>query len=618
MMLAFVIAVHGRHRREARLDVVAARLGLRGLGDRRRDLPLPGRRRHLRGVHAARHGVAAGLRAGRARRRCDRPTRLDTRRLRGGMLVVPAAFTLLALAPARHRPLLAPQPRWRSGSPSAPIAGRRRALRADLPREPAHARRERARRGHRLADRARQPARADARPRRARRRGLAERPVAARAVRPRRLQDLQRHLRPPGRRRAAGAAGREPRRTRSATRGSAYRMGGDEFCLLATRRRLRRCSSAPRHALQRVRRALRDPLLLRLGDARRVAQDPVDALRIADQRMYANKRRGRRSSDEAVHQVLLRVAAEHDGELRDHVDDVADLVERGRRASSGSTTRSCSRSAAPPPLHDIGKVAIPDAILHAPRALTRDEWEYMRQHTIIGERIIRAAPELRRRRRASCAPATSAGTAAATRTASPGEEIPLGARIVAVCDTYDAIVTDRAYRKAAVPEEALAELARCAGTPVRPGGRRRLRARARARGRSLRVSAPLRLRHARSRCGSPPFGPDRRLHPNPTRSRHEGVQRCALASAEVDCGTPTNAPARPRDAGRGRPGPMRSTTHDLRVSDADREAAARALRNHCAEGRLTVGELDERSGTILTAFGHAPRAVRKAFARLRG
>ena len=43
--------------------------------------------------------------------------------------------------------------------------------------------------------------------------------------------------------------------------------------------------------------------------------------------MYANKRSGRRSSDEAVHQVLLRVAAEHDGELRDHVDDVAELAE---------------------------------------------------------------------------------------------------------------------------------------------------------------------------------------------------------------------------------------------------------------------------------------------------
>jgi len=118
-------------------------------------------------------------------------------------------------------------------------------------------------------------------------------------------------------------------------------------------------------------------------------------------------------------------------------------------------------------LHDIGKVAIPDAILHAPRALTEDEWVYMRQHTIIGERIIGAAPEL-------------AGVASIVRSSHErfdgggypdglaGEEIPLGARIVAVCDAYDAMVTDRAYRAAQTPEAALAELRRCAGTQFDP------------------------------------------------------------------------------------------------------------------------------------------------------
>ena len=70
----------------------------------------------------------------------------------------------------------------------------------------------------------------------------------------------------------------------------------------------------------------------------------------------------------------------------------------------------------------------------------------MRQHTIIGERIIGAAPELAAGRARSSAPATSASTATATPTGSAGEEIPLGARIVAVCDAYDAMVTDRAYR----------------------------------------------------------------------------------------------------------------------------------------------------------------------------
>jgi diguanylate cyclase (GGDEF)-like protein len=247
--------------------------------------------------------------------------------------------------------------------------------------------------------------------------------------------------------------------------GSAYRMGGDEFCLLA--------GTDDPGLLKRAAEALSESGgrfaigcsygAVTITDP---AQDPVDALRTADQRMYADKRGGRRSSDEVVHQVLLRVAAEHDGELHEHVEDVADLVGAvGRELGLDEAELLEVRRAAA--LHDIGKVAIPDAILHAPRKLTEDEWAYMRQHTIIGERIIGAAPEL-------------AGVAAIVRSSHErwdgggypdrlaGDDIPLGARIVAVCDTYDAIVTDRAYRKAQSPEAALAELQRCAGTQFDP------------------------------------------------------------------------------------------------------------------------------------------------------
>ena len=263
-------------------------------------------------------------------------------------------------------------------------------------------------------------------------------------------------------------------------------MGGDEFCLLAR-------ADDPT-LLERAAHALsesggRFEIRCSYGSVTLTEsrKDPVDALRVADQRMYANKRRGRRSSDEAVHQVLLRVAAEHDGELHEHVEDVADLVGAvGRELGLDEAELLEVRRAAA--LHDIGKVAIPDAILHAPRALTEDEWEYMRQHTIIGERIIRAAPEL-------------AGVAEIVRSSHErwdgagypdrltGEEIPLGARIVAVCDTYDAIVTDRAYRKAQSPEAGAGRAAALRGHAVRPEGRRRLRARARARGRSLGLTA---------------------------------------------------------------------------------------------------------------------------------
>ena len=248
----------------------------------------------------------------------------------------------------------------------------------------------------------------------------------------------------------------------------AYRMGGDEFCLLATR--------APADALTLLDRASR--ALSESGERFAVrcsrgavllsepGEDPVGALRLADQRMYADKRTRRPDSDEAVHRVLLRVAAEHDNDLREHVDDVARLADAvGRELGLDDAELIAVRRAAQ--LHDIGKVAIPDAILQAPRALTETEWQFMRRHTIIGARIIATTPELD-------------GVAKIVRSSHErydgrgypdglaGEDIPLGARIVSICDAYDAMVTTRAYRSARPPAEALAELEACAGGQFDP------------------------------------------------------------------------------------------------------------------------------------------------------
>src|SRR3954464_7648633 len=264
--------------------------------------------------------------------------------------------------------------------------------------------------------------------------------------------------------------------------GSAYRMGGDEFCLLA---RIgdgehdaiapRAAAALPRHAAV-VARAAAAPTgrggrfyvgcsygtVVLDGEALR----PSEALRIADQRMYANKGKGRRSSEETVHQVLLSVVGEHDGALRDHVDDVAGLAEQvSRELGLDDTDVAHVRRAAA--LHDVGKVAIPDEILHAPRSLTEDEWEYMRQHTLIGARIIGAAPEMQ--------PVAQIVRSSHERWDGGGypdalaaEDIPLGARIVSVCDSYDAMTTTRAYRAAMPVADALVELERCVGAQFDP------------------------------------------------------------------------------------------------------------------------------------------------------
>ena len=118
-------------------------------------------------------------------------------------------------------------------------------------------------------------------------------------------------------------------------------------------------------------------------------------------------------------------------------------------------------------LHDIGKIGIPDAILRKPGKLTDAEWAIMRKHPEIGEEILGSTERMR-------------GVAALVRhhqekwngTGYPdklsGEEIPLGARILAVCDAYSAITDDRPYKRARTHDQALEELHRCEGSHFDP------------------------------------------------------------------------------------------------------------------------------------------------------
>lgn len=118
-------------------------------------------------------------------------------------------------------------------------------------------------------------------------------------------------------------------------------------------------------------------------------------------------------------------------------------------------------------LHDIGKVAMPDALLRKPEALTEQEWTVMRQHPLLGEEILssvwrlRGASKLVRHHQE-----TWDGTGYPD--GLKGEAIPLGARILAVVDAFGAITETRPYRAAQTRAQAIAEIKRCAGTQFDP------------------------------------------------------------------------------------------------------------------------------------------------------
>jgi len=121
------------------------------------------------------------------------------------------------------------------------------------------------------------------------------------------------------------------------------------------------------------------------------------------------------------------------------------------------------------PLHDVGKIGIPDAILRKPEGLTADEWEVMRTHTTIGaqilsggrSRVVQLAEEIALNHHEHW---DGEGYPRGLR----GDAIPLAGRLVMVADAFDALTSDRVYRKAWPPEQVLAYIRQYSGKRFDP------------------------------------------------------------------------------------------------------------------------------------------------------
>ena len=244
---------------------------------------------------------------------------------------------------------------------------------------------------------------------------------------------------------------------------AAYRLGGDEFCVLADGRRMEEAVRAGCAALRE--RGAQFEVTASWGEVLipTEATDASTAMKLADQRLYLRKSGGRSSAGRQVTDVLSSLMRESDLDV--HSDGVAALVEAvGRRIGLDGEELLTVRRAAQ--LHDVGKLVVPDAILDKPAPLNAEEWRAVREHTEIGARILSASPAL-----AAVAQLVrdshEAWDGSGYRGIS-GEDIPLGARIIAVCDAYDAMVSDRPYRRARTPQEAIAEVQRCAGGQFDP------------------------------------------------------------------------------------------------------------------------------------------------------
>ena len=170
---------------------------------------------------------------------------------------------------------------------------------------------------------------------------------------------------------------------------------------------------------------------------------------------YETRRRQQEESYVATIGALAAVLDAKDRYTEAHSRETAELaVKVGKRLGlQGEQRRLLEYGAL---LHDIGKIGIPGYILQKPGPLTPEEFAVMREHPVIGERILASVPFL-----APLGPIVRAEHERWNGTGYPdglkGEEIPIEARIIHACDAFHAMASDRAYRKALPPEEIMAE-----------------------------------------------------------------------------------------------------------------------------------------------------------------
>jgi len=250
------------------------------------------------------------------------------------------------------------------------------------------------------------------------------------------------------------------------------RIGGDEFAVL-----LPHCGEEMAQVIcQKIKMKVEDynalnpqvPLSISAGFAARkdASQRIFDLFKEADNRMHREKLNHSQSARSAIVQTLKKALGERDFVTGGHAERMQKFVTVLARAiglpeSKENDLRLLAQ------FHDIGKVGIPDRILFKPAELTREERGIMQRHCEIGCRIAMSAPDL--------VPIADwilkhhewwdgGGYPLGLK----GEEIPLECRILAIADAYDAMTSERPYRKPLSAEQALAELQRFSGRQFDP------------------------------------------------------------------------------------------------------------------------------------------------------
>ncbi len=252
---------------------------------------------------------------------------------------------------------------------------------------------------------------------------------------------------------------------------SIFRVGGDEFALLLPGYTAKECEPCLEAVVEevstlRVMGAVAPSISFGLYVVEDASFDLNEAVKLAEKHLATQKLLDSSQMQGKAVYAIINTLHEKNKREEAHSRRVSELSEQLGRAY-GLSDRSCIELRLVGLLHDIGKIAIAENILNKDGKLSPLEWEEMKRHAEIGFRILSSVEDMQ-----ALAPYVLAHHEHYDGTGYPkalhGESIPLQSRMISIADAYDAMTSERAYRKAVSAGEAAKEIKRCAGSQFDP------------------------------------------------------------------------------------------------------------------------------------------------------
>jgi len=244
------------------------------------------------------------------------------------------------------------------------------------------------------------------------------------------------------------------------------RIGGDEFVIICPNTTLTEFESIKSKIIKQIGLVKYNEMTFSLSFGEDVKLNETvnidDVLKTAENNMYANKTLHNQSARNETIMTLFEALKEKYDEEKIHSDRVSYLCKHmGLKLKLGLEQVKELEFAGL--MHDIGKITIPDSILDKPGKLTDEEWVIMKKHTINGYQILRSANKYSRLAEYALTHHERWDGKGYPNGLS-GEDIPLFSRIISIADAYEAMTSDRPYRKALSKDFAITELRKCAGS----------------------------------------------------------------------------------------------------------------------------------------------------------